>query len=77
MPKEIDWQQLFENGSPNEQSASRLMLAILPVYLNDTEICVRDALADLRHACDLLNLDFSEEDRVGYSNYSEEVYLLI
>jgi hypothetical protein len=38
----------------------------------DEEIAVRDILADLRHYCDTKELDFANEDRIAYDNYSEE-----
>ncbi len=42
-------------------------------YMDGPDALVRDLLADLRHYCDAHNIDFADEDRVGYHNYIEEL----
>jgi hypothetical protein len=34
-----------------------------------------DLLADLRHACDLLELDYRELDRIAHTHYRDEIGL--
>lgn len=36
---------------------------------NDPDTCIVDLLADLRHICDTLRLDFAELDRRAYDHY--------
>ena len=38
----------------------------------ETNTRIIDALTDLRHLCDLFELDFAQLDRVAYSHYLEE-----
>lgn len=40
--------------------------------VDDTEACITDMLADLRHLCDACDIDFSNWDRVAYNNYTAE-----
>lgn len=48
--------------------------ALLAAYENgdDPEAAIADLLADLRHHCDGLRLDFAELDRAAYRHYAEE-----
>ena len=39
---------------------------------DDLESDIADLLADLRHLCDGLGLDFAELDKCGYRHYSAE-----
>lgn len=50
--------------------------AIVAAYEADSfspEELVCDILADLRHLCDKLGLDFAERDAVAYEHYSAEI----
>jgi hypothetical protein len=38
----------------------------------EPDTCVADLLADLRHLCDHLGLDYAKLDRRAYRNYAEE-----
>jgi hypothetical protein len=38
----------------------------------DMGAAITDALADLRHACDLHGLDFAKLDAIAYQHYIEE-----
>lgn len=38
----------------------------------ETEATIRDVLTDLRHLCDVHDLDFGEIDRRAYEGYCEE-----
>jgi hypothetical protein len=38
----------------------------------EPDTCVADLLADLRHLCDRLGLDYAKLDRRAYHNYAEE-----
>lgn len=40
---------------------------------NSVEHDIRDMLANLRHLCDAVGLDFAEVDRLAYRTYREEV----
>ena len=47
--------------------------AIIAAYEDDTPAeCIADLLADLRHLCDALALDFAERDREAYRRYARE-----
>ena len=47
--------------------------AILAGYEDwDGGTAIVDLLADLRHLCDALNIDFADLDRVAYGHYTEE-----
>jgi len=39
----------------------------------NTNDAIVDLLADLRHACDLLGLDYAELDRIALSYYRQEL----
>ena len=41
-------------------------------YIDDDEVQVRDVLADLRHYCDALDIDFADEDRIAHDHYLAE-----
>jgi hypothetical protein len=41
---------------------------------NNTDAVI-DLMADLRHACDLLGLDYAELDRIALSYYRQELAL--
>jgi hypothetical protein len=41
----------------------------------NTNDAIVDLLADLRHACDLLGLDYAELDRIALSYYRQELAL--
>lgn len=38
----------------------------------EVEFNIIDALANLRHLCDALGLDFAELDHLGYNHYADE-----
>jgi hypothetical protein len=38
----------------------------------EPDTCIADLLADLRHLCDRLTLDYAKLDRRAYRNYAEE-----
>lgn len=53
------------------QSAQRVLrqITVDPI---EVEFNILDALANLRHLCDALGLDFANLDRVAYRHYADE-----
>lgn len=61
----------------NPWRGARVLVALAEIYHpeeedGDPENMIRDALADLRHACDLAGLDFFRQDRIARDNYQAE-----
>ena len=53
--------------------AERLLSALSYLYeFDEPHIVIADALVDLRHACDLHDLSFSNHDRTAQQNYAAE-----
>jgi len=52
--------------------AKRAIIAGYEAGENDPEACITDLLADLRHLCDVLGLDFADLDEGAYGHYVEE-----
>ena len=53
--------------------AERLLSALSDLYeFDEPHIVIADALVDLRHACDLFDLSFSNHDRTAQQNYAAE-----
>jgi hypothetical protein len=61
-----------EEGS-NSARGARILVALMGTYHDDPQGSLRDALTDLRHACDLLGLTFDEEDGAAHRSYRAEV----
>lgn len=57
----------------NSHRAARVLAAILPAYADDPAAAIRDALTDLRHACDLIGLTYADEDRAAHRAYVAEI----
>ncbi len=51
--------------------AKRAIIAAYEESENPAQ-CINDLLADLRHLCDALRLDFADCDRAAYRNYARE-----
>lgn len=61
----------------NELRAVRVLVPLMEVYdhdEDDLECMLRDVMADLRHACDLLGLPLHSVDRVAQGTYEAEVH---
>jgi hypothetical protein len=69
------WQEGGFEGreETNSERGARVLASILPTYGNDAASAVQDALSDLRHACDLLGLEFFQVGAVAGRNYRREV----
>jgi len=52
--------------------AKRALVAGYETVEDDIEACITDLLADLRHLCDALDLDFSALDNRGFGHYVAE-----
>ena len=52
--------------------AKRAIIAGYEAGENDPEACIADLLADLRHLCDALGLDFADLDERAYGHYVDE-----
>lgn len=52
--------------------AKRALLATYEEADEEPETAIQDMLADLRHLCDALHLDFARLDQKAYDNYSYE-----
>ncbi|MEP2780965.1 MAG: hypothetical protein ABJO67_11560, partial [Pseudoruegeria sp.] len=67
-------------GFPDKQNvpdiqATAIMEAIAETYAHDTQdpqSLIANALGDIRHLCDKLNLSYSKLDRAAYQTYLEE-----
>ncbi|MBV6635498.1 MAG: hypothetical protein KI788_06310 [Mameliella sp.] len=60
----------------NVAAAARAIEAMAWMYdLDEDEIenMIRDMLTDMRHACDLLGIDFARQDRIARDNYQAEL----
>lgn len=61
---------------PHRRSAIIAKQALLAAFGEeadlDPECAVVDLLADLRHLCDCIGLDYANCDRIGYGHYTEE-----
>ena len=62
------------SGTPEHAMRGlRLADALSKYYRNDdTEESLRDALADIRHACDALAFDYHGNERTAYNHYLRE-----
>jgi hypothetical protein len=59
-------------------TADHAQAALAALALNpdpNTNDAIVDLLADLRHVCDLLGLDYAELDRIALSYYRQELAL--
>jgi hypothetical protein len=64
------------NMTGNQQRADRCRKMILKAYPGDAlENGIIDALTDIRHACDMAELDYAELDRMAYHHYIAELDL--
>lgn len=54
--------------------ATKAKRGLVATYRDDEEpeTMIADMLADLRHLCDVLEVDFADCDRIAYGNYTEE-----
>lgn len=57
----------------NSERGARVLAALIPLYDSDARGALRDALSDLRHACDLLGVEFFQEDAAAARSYRLEV----
>lgn len=57
----------------NSERGARVLAALIPLYDWDARGALRDALSDLRHACDLLGVEFFQEDAAAARSYRLEV----
>ncbi len=73
--KELHEQTMGDDGwcATNAQRAARVLWPLFHMSRADADNVVRDALCELRHACDLLGLSFSDEDRAAHRVYMAEV----
>ena len=63
-------------GTPNQgRAAAYYNHSLRSDWSQCPEEGIADLLADIRHLCDLLQLDFAELDSRAYSNYSNELVL--
>ncbi len=65
--------ELEDDWDSNARRAARAFLAFFPSYDDWTlEQGIKDFLSDLRHLCDLADLDLGELDRLAHALYLEE-----
>jgi predicted metallopeptidase len=53
-------------------NAKRSILATYEDAESDASAAIVDLLADIRHLCDKVGLDYADHDRVAYNHYTEE-----
>lgn len=64
----LAWQQKNRSTARAAQISIDLYGNYEPVHMTDALV---DALADIRHACDLFNVSFSELDKKAHQEYMQ------